>query len=314
MLDAHQLNVFLIAAETLNFTRAAQRLHMSQPSVSQHIQTLERHFNTELFTRVGRNMQLTDSGMALVPLARDLVNQSTVIEESMASLEGTVYGHLMVGCSTTPGKYILPGLLASFHRRFPRVKITCQVSPQAHAVERLIDGQVHFALTSFFQDFHKDADFRKFMTEPVILIAPADHPWSIIGEITPDELFDADFIMREPESGTYDAVLDALTQIDVDINQLKTLLTLGNSEAIALSVQEGLGVAFVSQIVVTILNPGQVIPIKVRGLEINREIQIGRHTRRKSTTAQDAFWEFITSIDLPIEGAVPEIKLAYETA
>jgi DNA-binding transcriptional LysR family regulator len=314
MLDAHQLNVFLIAAETLNFTRAAQRLHMSQPSVSQHIQTLERHFNTELFTRVGRNMQLTDSGMALVPLARDLVNQSTVIEESMASLEGTVYGHLMVGCSTTPGKYILPGLLASFHRRFPRVKITCQVSPQAHAVERLIDGQVHFALTSFFQDFHKDADFRKFMTEPVILIAPADHPWSIIGEITPDELFDADFIMREPESGTYDAVLDALTQIDVDINQLKTLLTLGNSEAIALSVQEGLGVAFVSQIVVTILNPGQVIPIKVRGLEINREIQIGRHTRRKSTTAQDAFWEFITSIDLPIEGAVPEVKLAYETA
>lgn len=314
MLDAHQLNVFLIAAETLNFTRAAQRLHMSQPSVSQHIQTLERHFNTELFTRAGRNMQLTDSGMELVPLARDLVNQSTLIEESMASLEGTVYGHLMVGCSTTPGKYILPGLLASFHRRFPRVKITCQVSPQAHAVERLIDGQVHFALTSFFQDSHKDAEFHKFMTEPVILIAPADHPWSIIGEITPDELFDADFIMREPESGTYDAVLDALTQIDVDINQLKTLLTLGNSEAIALSVQEGLGVAFVSQIVVTILNPGQVIPIKVRGLEINREIQIGRHTRRKSTTAQDAFWEFITSIDLPIEGAVPEVKLAYETA
>lgn len=313
MLDAHQLNVFLIAAETLNFTRAAQRLHMSQPSVSQHIQTLERHFNTELFTRAGRNMQLTDSGMELVPLARDLVNQSTLIEESMASLEGAVYGHLIVGCSTTPGKYILPGLLANFHRRFPRVKITCQVSPQTHAVERLIDGQVHFALTSFFQDSYKDAEFRKFMTDPVILIAPADHPWSITGEITPDELFDADFIMREPESGTYDAMLDALTQIDVDINQLKTLLTLGNSEAIALSVQEGLGVAFVSQIVVTILNPGQVIPIKVHGLDINREIQIGRHTRRKSTTAQDAFWEFIISMDTPIEGPISEVQLATET-
>ncbi len=314
MLDAHQMNVFLIASETQNFTQAAQRLHMSQPSVSQHIQSLERHFNTKLFVRAGRNLMLTDAAMALVPLARDLVNQSTLIEETMASLEGAVYGHLMVGCSTTPGKYVLPGLLANFHRRFPRVKVTCQVSPQTDAVERLIEGQVHFALTSFSQDSYKDTEFRKFMSDPVILIAPADHPWSVTGEITPEQLFETDFIMREPESGTYNAVLDALTQIDVDINQLKTLLTLGNSEAIALSVQEGLGVAFVSQIVVNILNPGQVIPIKIRGLDINREIQIGRHTRRQSTTAQDSFWEFITGLDFPIERVIPEIQKVYETA
>jgi DNA-binding transcriptional LysR family regulator len=314
MLDAHQLNVFLIAAETQNFTQAAQRLHMSQPSVSQHIQSLERHFNTKLFVRAGRNLMLTDSALALVPLARDMVNQSTLIEETMASLEGAVYGHLMVGCSTTPGKYVLPGLLADFHRRFPRVKVTCQVSPQTDAVERLIEGQVHFALTSFSQDSYKDAEFRKFMSDPVILIAPADHPWSVTGEVTPDQLFETDFIMREPESGTYNAVMDALAKIDIDINQLKTLLTLGNSEAIALSVQEGLGVAFVSQIVVNILNPGQVIPIKVRGLDINREIQIGRHTRRQSTTAQNSFWEFITGLDFPIERVIPEILKAYQPA
>ena len=314
MLDAHQLNVFLVAAETQNFTQAAQRLHMSQPSVSQHIQSLERHFNTKLFVRAGRNLMLTDSALALVPLARDMVNQSTLIEETMASLEGAVYGHLMVGCSTTPGKYVLPGLLADFHRRFPRVKVTCQVSPQADAVERLIEGQVHFALTSFSQDSYKDAEFRKFMSDPVILIAPADHPWAENGEITPEELFETDFIMREPESGTYSAVQDALDEIDVDINQLKTLLTLGNSEAIALSVQEGLGVAFVSQIVVNILNPGQVIPVKIRGLDINREIQIGRHTRRQSTTAQDAFWEFITGMEFTMDGAVQQVQLVYDSA
>jgi len=314
MLDAHQLNVFLVAAETQNFTQAAQRLHMSQPSVSQHIQSLERHFNTKLFVRAGRNLMLTDSALALVPLARNMVNQSTLIEETMASLEGAVYGHLMVGCSTTPGKYVLPGLLADFHRRFPRVKVTCQVSPQADAVERLIEGQVHFALTSFSQDSYKDAEFRKFMSDPVILIAPADHPWAENGEITPEELFETDFIMREPESGTYSAVQDALGEIDIDIHQLKTLLTLGNSEAIALSVQEGLGVAFVSQIVVNILNPGQVIPVKIRGLDINREIQIGRHTRRQSTTAQNSFWEFITGMEFTMDGAVRQVQLVYDSA
>ncbi len=152
------------------------------------------------------------------------------------------------------------------------------------------------------------------MSDPVILIAPAEHPWSVTGVISPDELFDTDFIMREPESGTYSTVQEALGQVGVDITQLKTLLTLGNSEAIALAVQEGLGVAFVSQIVVDILNPGQVFPIKIRGLDIKREIQIGRHTRRQSTTAQESFWEFITSMDYPIERDIPEIRQAYETA
>ncbi len=108
MLDTHQLHVFLVAAETLSFTKTARRLHMSQPSVSQHIQTLERHFDKELFTRAGRSIMLTDAGQALLPMAREIVNQSVSIEETMRSLDGEVHGHLLVGCSTTPGKYILP--------------------------------------------------------------------------------------------------------------------------------------------------------------------------------------------------------------
>jgi DNA-binding transcriptional LysR family regulator len=314
MLDAHQLNVFLTAAESLNFTQAAQRLHMSQPSVSQHIQALERHFNTSLFVRTSRNLQLTDAGMALVPLAREMVSQSTLIEETMASLDGAVYGHLMVGCSTTPGKYILPGLLANFHRQFPEVKVTCQVSPQATAVERLNDGLVHFALTSFSPEFYKDIEFRKFMTDPVILIAPADHPWALSGEISTEELLDADFILREPESGTFRAVQETLVHIGVDINDFHTLLTLGNSEAIALSVQEGLGVGFVSRIVVTKLKPGHVKEIKVRGLEINREIQIGHNPSRQPTTAQEAFWEFIMSMEYSLEDLLPGNNFELEPA
>ena len=313
MLDSHQLNVFLTAAEALNFTQAAQRLHMSQPSVSQHIQTLERHFNTPLFVRTGRNLQLTDAGLALVPLAREMVNQSTLIEETMASLEGKVYGHLMVGCSTTPGKYILPSLLANFHRQFPKVKVTCQVSPQTAAVERLNDGHVHFALTSFSPDSYKDIEFRKFMIDPVILIAPADHPWARSGEIPAEQLFKADFILREPDSGTYKAVQETLDEIGVDIKNLHTLLTLGNSEAIALSVQEGLGVGFVSRIVVTKLKPGHVVEIKVKGLDICREIQFGRNTRRQPTTAQEAFWKFIMELETSFDGLIPENNFELES-
>ena len=88
MLDVHQLNVFLMAAETLSFTQAAQQLHMTQPSVSQHIQGLEHHFDTQLFFRNGRNLELTDAGMALLPLTKEAVMLSQRIDETMASLKG----------------------------------------------------------------------------------------------------------------------------------------------------------------------------------------------------------------------------------
>ena len=140
MLDAHQLNIFLAAAETLSFTQAAQVLHMSQPSVSQHIKSLEQHFDAALFERAGRQLRLSDVGEALVPLARDMVNQSIHIEEAIASLSGEVFGHLKVGCSTTPGKYVLPQLLARFHNKLHTYQYTA----------------LHDLAHTFFHDFPTD--------------------------------------------------------------------------------------------------------------------------------------------------------------
>jgi DNA-binding transcriptional LysR family regulator len=303
MLDIHQLNVFLVAAETLNFTQAAQRLHMTQPSVSQHIQALERHFDEVLFLRNGRSLELTDAGMALIPLAREAVNISIRIDETMASLKGSIHGHLMVGCSTTPGKYVLPQLLARFHHRHPQVRVTCQVTSQEQALQKLSNGAVHFALSSLPTETYPDLELLPFMCDPVILIAPLDHPWAKRGEIDIQELRHVDFILREESSGTYHALNYALTQVGTSINDLTTLLTLGNSEAIALAVQEGLGVGFISELVVNRLGEGRLAVIKVRGLDIVRIIYIARNNRRPATKAQIAFWEFIHSPDNPVSCA-----------
>jgi DNA-binding transcriptional LysR family regulator len=296
MLDAHQLNVFLTAAELLNFTAAARQLHMTQPSVSQHIQALEQHFQTELFIRKGRQMVLTDAGEALVPLARRLVDWSVRIDETMESLRGEVYGHLKVGCSTTSGKYVLPFLLTSFMRRHPQVTASCQVKPRHEAVSDLCDGLVHLALASP-TEFCSTVEFRRFISDPIRLIAPLDHPWAHRGVIDPDELLDADFIMREEGCGTYEVASNGLAGIGLSVDDLRIVLTLGNAEAIALAVEEGLGVGFVSQIVITRLVSGRVAPIKVRGLSMQQDVYIGRNTSLPGTTAQNAFWDFVTASD-----------------
>ncbi len=299
MLDAHQLNVFLIAADTLNFTEAAQRLHMSQPSVSQHIQSLEQQFGLALFNRAGRHMELTDAGIALVPLAREMVSRSIQIKETMESLKGEVYGHLMVGCSTTPGKYVLPQILAAFHRHHPRVKVTCQVAPQKDALQLLVDGEVHFALASENLVSSRDVELRKFMTDPVVLLCPLDHPWASRGEIDPEELPDAEFIVREENSGTRITVRKALEGHEISEDELETLLTLGNSEAIAIAVQEGMGVGFVSSLVYTRIVKDKVATVKIRGMNIERDIFIARNIRIPATAAQTAFWSFIGKEGIP---------------
>ena len=293
MLDTHQLNVFLVASETLNFTQAARLLHMSQPSVSQHIQTLEQSLGHPLFVRLGRRIELTDAGAELVPLARDMVRRSIQIEETMKSLEGEVHGHLLVGCSTTPGKYILPQLLAKFHHQNPRVRVSCTVAAQGEVFRMLCDGEVHVALISEPYMSSHDVETRIFMTDPMTLIAPLHHPWAMRGEIDPEELIDGDFIFREEGSGTETTVRRALAEAGVATEALKTLLVLGSSEAIALSVQEGIGVGFVSNIVITKLVEGRVARIRARGLEIERDIYIGTNIRRPATVAQAVFWDFI---------------------
>jgi DNA-binding transcriptional LysR family regulator len=291
-LNTHQLHVFLIAAETLNFTQTAQQLQMTQPSVSQNIQALEEHFGQGLFVRTGRTIELTEAGVALVPLAREIVYLSIRMEEMMASLKGEVQGHLIVRCSSTIGRYMLPKILADFHRQYPQVHATCQVSKRDQALKRLKEGKVHIAMVSE-PPFIADIAFEKIATERIILIAPIHHPWARQGVIDINQICEADFILPEESIELFNLIHDKLADAGVSILQLKTLISLGSLEAIALSVQEGLGVAFVPEIMVQRLVSDQVIPVKVAGFDISQEVFIGRNIRRPATRAQEAFWKMI---------------------
>ena len=133
-----------------------------------------------------------------------------------------------------------------------------------------------------------------FTVDPVVLIAPLDHPWAQRDMIEPEELYSGDFILREEGSGTKQAVEAGLAAIGIEKDRLETLLILGNSEAIALAVEEGIGVGFVSNMVYTKLVHDRVALVNVHGLHIQRDIFIGRHTRRPATVAQTAFWDFIS--------------------
>lgn len=292
MLNLYEIRVFLIAAETENFSEAGRRLNISQPAVSMQIRALEDSLGVELFHRAGRHISLSEAGHALVPMARDLISRAIQIEETMASMQGEVLGLLKLACSTTSGKYVLPRLLARLCERYPHIQVACAVSTRDVALQTLMDGEAHIAITSLREPY-REVEYRPFLTDRIVLVVPPHHPWAGVGEIQPAELRDATFIMREEGSGTNEALRDALAAHDVSLSDLNMMMVLGNSEAIRMAVQEGIGAAFVSGLVASEgIRSGALAPVQVAGVDIQQTLYLARHTGRPATSAQTAFWEF----------------------
>jgi DNA-binding transcriptional LysR family regulator len=304
MLNIHQLNVFVVAAETLNFTQTAKRLHLTQSSVSQHIKSLETQLEVELFSRKGRSLEITEAGRILLPMAREMVEGSIRVSEQMELLKNEIHGHLIVGCNTAPGKYLLPTLISKFHEEYPLVRISCQVQPMFHTLQGLAEGNVHFSICNLEDESQESGEFQLYLEEPIVMIAPINHPWAEREFIEPEELYEEKFIMREEESGTYRNVRHGLLDIGVDIDKLDTFLEMGTSEALALAVEQELGIGFVSKMILEKICPGRVAVVHVRGLNILQPIYIGRQTAIPATAAQAAFWDFVRAAGIKIFDAV----------
>lgn len=293
MIEIYELQVFLAAAETENFSTAARRLHLTQPAVSQHIQALEHRLGTPLFHRLGRSIRLTEAGHVLTPLARDLLTLSTQIEETVQSLGGQVVGDLRIACSTTSGKYILPHLAARFRALHPRVRITVEVTGQRSALEKVSEGRVQLAVSSS-QLPHRDLIYQDFFIDRVVLIVRADHPWTERDAIHAEELLSVPHIVREPTSGTRQVVQAGLARHGISLEQLDTALELGNAEAIEMAVEEGIGVAFVSRLAARRgVELGRIREVAVDGLDLRRPIYIAYHAGQPASLARQRFWDFV---------------------
>jgi LysR family transcriptional regulator, low CO2-responsive transcriptional regulator len=295
MIDIYEMQIFLAAAENGSFSEAGRRLQLSQPAVSMQIRTLEKRLGIELFSRAGRHISLTEAGHALIPMARDLVGRAIRVEEAIASLQGEVIGQLKLACSTTAGKYIIPRLIGRFIEIYPSVQVTCHVCTRESANNMLLDDEVHIMITSL-RDSSRELEYRQFITDPVVLIVPPDHPWAKRRAIAVDELYEGRFILREFSSGTQQTVIQTLSEHNVSLSDLVVVMTLGNSEAIHLAVAEGIGAAFVSRRAAADgIADGRVVEVPIENLVMVQQLYMARHAQRAATSAQAAFWDFVYS-------------------
>ena len=218
MIDLTKLQAFLYAAESLSFSEAAKQLHLSQPTISHHIKSLEQELGVELFARSGSGLRLTDAGRLLMPQASKLLHEANAVEQMMDSLQAQIAGQITIACSTTTGKYVLPQVAARFHQQHPGVRISILACTQEHVVPRLMKEEADLGVVSY-DACGGELECQEFFQDHIVLIVPADHPWAARQHIEPAELLRTPFIMREPTAGTRKVMLAEFGKHDIELDR-----------------------------------------------------------------------------------------------
>lgn len=236
---------------------------------------------------------MNEAGEMLLPMARKLLDLSQNIEETMWSLEEQVAGHIVIGCTTTAGKYALPFLAAAFSQSYPNVRVTIDMCDCDSIDQSLLSREVHLGISNT-KIIHRELECRFFFADRVILVVPADHPFATRSSVQPAELLHQPFILREEGCNTCQLVREGMADQGIAIDQLKVAMVVGNAEAIEVAVEHGLGVAFISHLAARHgLKSGCIVEVPVEGLRLERPLYVVRNRCCAKTTAEARLWDFI---------------------
>ncbi|KAB8334301.1 LysR family transcriptional regulator [Scytonema tolypothrichoides VB-61278] len=238
----HQLKVFEAAARHGSFTRAAEELFLTQPTVSMQIKQLTKSVGLPLFEQVGKRLYLTEAGRELFTTCRQIFDTIAQFEMKVADLKGLKQGQLRLAVITT-AKYFVPRLLGSFCQLYPGIDIALQVTNHEGILERMSSNMDDLYIMSQVPE-HLDVNYQPFLENPLVVIAPANHPLAMQKNISIERLADEPFIMREPGSGTRRAVQKLFDEHKV---MVKVKLELGSNEAIKQAIAGGLGISVLSR-------------------------------------------------------------------
>ncbi len=292
---ADPLKIFIKVVEQKNFSRAAEELYLSQPSVSLQIRNLETELGAKLINRSPKHLELTQSGEIFYGYAKNILLLYDKAKEEINQLSNVVTGGLKVGASNTIGEYILPFILTGFAAQFPNVEIetlianTEEISQEVRANHldlALVEGEVN----------HSDLVIRPLMEDEIILVVPNQHPLARLPIVTSDHLQDQVWILREGGSGTR-AFSDKLIK-DRGIHVRKSYI-LGSGQAVKQAVIAGLGIALVSSwIVRKELKAGELTTIRIKGKKLTRFFSLIKSKNHEHSKAIEVFTEQLFTHEL----------------
>lgn len=271
-MDLRHFETFLKIAELQSFTKAAEAICLTQPTVSKQIVELERFFDVKLIDRTKRTVALTRAGDILLKYAKDFVNLKKDTIDAIAAFKGLKKGTITVGASTIPGIYILPKVLSNFKKQYDGIQIKLIISDTKDIMEKMEDGNIDIGFVGA-KNVARKIDYKKFIDDTIVMIAPPSFPDSVRLEM----LKDCPLIARETGSGTRNNFEAALKKTkNMSVANLTVIAELTDTEAIKEAVKNGMGISYISKMaIVDDLATGKLKRLSIQGFpEIKRSFYI----------------------------------------
>lgn len=293
MISTIHLQTFLAVVDAGNYSAAAERLHMSQPAVSQHVRALEAQFeDVRLFRRVGQQMLLTHAGEELLDLAREIVGLTVRAEEQMRALKGQVSGRVVLGCTSSSAEFLLPTLLSAFRERFNAINVSVTVGPHEALLEWLAEQQVQILVLEE-QLRRRGWETLPLGIERLVLVAPRGHALLQHEHVTAGMLRGQPFVV--PRSGTpFRRLIDeGLRRRGVGSPDIQITLETDSVALMVQAVRRGAGLAFIPQ---SRMPRGRELGLlNVPGMYLQQEWFALRSRERGAARAVQELYAFLTS-------------------
>lgn len=292
-----------------SFTRAAEELFLTQPTVSMQIKKLSEAIGAPLFRHVGRTIEPTDAGREVHAACRDILSTLSNLEIKLADLKGLKRGRLRLGVLTT-AKYVAPEILGAFCKVYPGIDVSLKVTNREHILERLTGHDDDLYVMGQSRETNDQIQTIPFAPNPLVMVASADHPLARERAIPLSALADESFILREPGSGIRDAVLTHFAAVGLTP---RVRMQLGSNEAIKRAIVGGLGIAALSLHSLTLESGGgRLALLDVEGFPIMRRWHLVYSRGRELSLVARTFLDFAIDYEPEIRARLAEAEANFE--
>jgi DNA-binding transcriptional LysR family regulator len=299
-----QLKVFLAVAKYQNFTQAGNFLHITQSAVSAAIQALETEFEVKLFNRLGREIELTAAGKLLGQEAPKLLEQVDLLEAKLEQFHCIKQGDLKLGISHTIGNYWLPEFLCQFNQQYPEIQVKCNLAGCHVISEATIAGDFNLGLIAGAPPVEVAGKLKcsQVGSDLLRIVVGPTHPWFTTPTVTLSDLLQTQWVMQEQGSGIRNSFEQVLHNQGINLNQLNVVLEMNSSEMIKNAVEEGIGAAVVSELMIVrelqlnklcIIHIEDLLPVCESTTQIYRPFYLVKHHDRIVSPAAQIFEQLL---------------------
>ena len=269
-------NVFLSVAENLSFSKAADDLFISQPAVSKHIKELENSLKVELFNRKGNKIYLSKAGELTYRYLKSIKQQYAELNFELSRLSDQYKGTISIGASSTISQYLIPKVIAAFHKRFPDIKLFLYNGNSFEMEQKLLSNEIDLALVKN-ESSQSNIKYKNFMDDEIVVVTGYNNVYAKRKIISIPDFYQIPIVLREKGSGTLEVINKSLLRQNIDLEKLNILIHLGSTESIKNFLSDFDGIALLSEkSIEKELQLKTVVKLTVSKLTLSRKFRIAQ--------------------------------------